>query len=293
MHQAEIILDPGDNATRMRNNVDPLRLYFGDPYPIDEDIVIYQPSLEDIMLMGEDNFYQMLFIFIGNTTYRKVFLWDNGIDWNKISDFELFCNLVKMLPVEQTKILFGDIDFQTFQLYCIDDPDPEPELVAEEGKRISAVERNKWNFRLFERTRVFYSEEQDIAITGELYHKIVDVLREMVKIFPKTEYTSSKITKELLIDEERERTKRMIREQGDNATSTLLPLISFCCNHPGFKYKRTELKDVKIYEFMDAVQRLQIYESTKALINGSYSGFADMSKVPKSQFDFMRPITNN
>ena len=273
--------------------VDPLRLYFGDPYPVNDDITIYQPSLADIMELGENNFYAMLFVFIGNSTYRKVFLWENGIDWNRISDYELFCNLVRALKVDQTRILFGDIDFTTFDIYMQDDPNPEPEPQPENGKKDSPVTKNKWKFRLFERTRVLYSEELDIAITADDYHYMASILREMVKIYPKTEYTGSKVTKELLISEDIAKANKALKEQGEAEQSTLLPLISFCCNHPGFKYKRTELKDVKIYEFMDSVQRLQVYESTRALVNGSYSGFADLSKVPKAQFDFMRPLTNN
>lgn len=41
---------------------------------------------------------------------------------------------------------------------------------------------------------------------------------------------------------------------------------------------------------MDSVQRLQIYESTCALMSGMYSGMCDMSKVPKEQFNFMREL---
>ena len=49
--------------------------------------------------------------------------------------------------------------------------------------------------------------------------------------------------------------------------------------------------DVGIVEFMDSVQRLQVYESSRALLAGSYSGFVDTSKIDKSQFDFMRDIS--
>ena len=274
--------------------VDPLRIYMGDPYPISDDITIYQPSLHDIMEYGESQFYTMLYIFIGNTTYRKLFLWDNGIDWNKLSDYELFCSMSKMLSLDATKILFGDtLDFSTFDMYSREDPDPEPEPQPEPGKKkVHAIVKNKWNHRLFERTTTFYSEQLGIEIDAPTYHKIAEVLRHMVKIFPKTEYCAGKETKDLLISEEREKLKKAEREKtGDE--STLLPLISFCCNHPGFKYKRAELGDVKINEFMDSVQRLQIYESTRALLAGSMSGFCDTSKIPKSQFDFMRQITNN
>lgn len=67
-------------------------------------------------------------------------------------------------------------------------------------------------------------------------------------------------------------------------------MISACLNHPGFKYKKNELREVGLIEFMDSVQRLQIYESTTALLKGMYSGFIDTSKIKSEEFNFMREI---
>ena len=68
----------------------------------------------------------------------------------------------------------------------------------------------------------------------------------------------------------------------------LLPMISFCLNHPGFKYKKEELKNMGIVEFNDSVQRLLIYESTGALMKGVCSGFVDTSNINREEFNFMR-----
>lgn len=38
------------------------------------------------------------------------------------------------------------------------------------------------------------------------------------------------------------------------------------------------------------LQRLQIYESTRALYGGMYSGMCDLSKVDKNEFNFMRDV---
>lgn len=273
----------------MVNNVDPLKIYFGDPYPINEQIVVYQPSIEDIMKYGELDFFTMLYIFIGNTTHYKLWLWENGIDWNKISDYELFCNTVRNFGVEKTKILFGEkINFNDFNIYKLNNVKPED---VDSEKELTKTEKLKMNLRKFERNYTLYNEKTGMEISANSYHLIADVLRETFKMKPKTEYTVGKMAKELLIEEERNKRKRQeMEEKKGLPSSTLLPLISFCVNHPGFKYKKNELRDVKINEFMDSVYRLQIYESTHALINGSYSGFADLSKIPKTQFDFMRPI---
>lgn len=274
---------------KLTRKVDVIKLYFGEPYQIADNIIVTQPSMQDILDYGESEFYSMLYMFIGNTTFRKVFLWDNGIDWNKTSDYELFCNLVKMLPVEATQVLFGELDFTKFNLYAIEDAEPLPEP----DHKLTLTEKMKRKFREFEKTRTFYDPENDIEINADTYHYLAAVMREMFITFPKAEYTHSKATKELLIKEEHDKLKKAERDAGDAQQSTLLPLISFCVNHPGFKYKKNELRDVQIYEFMDSVRRLQVYESTRALLTGSMSGFCDTSKIPKSQFDFMRPINQS
>ena len=273
----------------IQSNINLLKIYFGHPYPITDKIIIHQPTIHDIIEYGEHEFYATLFMFIGNTTYRKLFLWENGIDWNKVSDYELFCNLVPVLPVEKTSILFGDIDFETFELYETgyeppDEPPPDPE------HKPTQREKQQKKFELFEKSFTLRSEELDIEIDADTYHRMVGVLCHIAQIFPKTEYTFSKVTKELMIEEEKNLLKREIAQSNNEPKSSLLPLISTCINHPGFKYKSSELEQIGIAEFMDSVKRLQIYESTRALMNGAYSGMADLSKVPKEQFDFMRSI---
>lgn len=273
--------------------VDQLKIYFGDPYTVSEPITIHQPSIQEIIDYGETDFYPMLFIFIGNSTYRKLFLWENGINWNKISDFELFCNFAKMLKPENTSILLGDLDLSSFELYTKEDFEPEPEPQPPPGKtKVRVIDKYKYKMRMFEKSHVLFNEEDDIMITADDYHLMADVLRHTFKIFPKTEFASSKETAELLIQEEVDKIKKAEREKKDKDESMLLPLISFCVNHPGFKYKLHELRSVGIAQFMDSVQRLQLYESTRALLAGSMSGFADMSKVPQEQFDFTRTITS-
>ena len=273
------------------NDVDLLKIYFGDPYPITDKITFYQPTIQEIIDYGERDFYAVLFMFIGNTTYRKLFLWDNGIDWNNMCDYELFCGFVKMLATERTGLMFGDVDFTKFTLYQFEYEEPEIEMRPEDLlKKPTAADKRKKKFEIFENSHTFYNQEQDIEITAKTYHKLVDVMRNSFKIFPKTEYTVGKTSKEILIDEERDKVKKAEREAADHPISTLQPLISMCVNHPGFKYKTNELREIHINEFMDSVNRLQVYEATHAMMIGSRSGFVDVSKVPKEHFDFTRQI---
>ena len=161
------------------------------------------------------------------------------------------------------KILFKDIDITDFNLY------KEKETEDSEEKLC------------------LYSPQYDIKLYEDDYMQIAEYIREMLNIHPKVEKAKGKTAKRWMIDED----KMNALHRDEKNTSTLLPLVSACVNHPGFKYKLQELREVGIYQFMDAVQRLQIYESSRALLNGSYSGMCDLSKVPQDNFNFMRDIS--
>lgn len=241
---------------------DKLQLYFAEPYIVNEYIKITQPTIGDIVKVGENSFYNTLYIFILNTTSYRLQLWDMGIDWNKISDYELFCMMLKSVDNNITKLIFSDIDFSDFDLY---------------------------NKTLEDKTQVMtlYSQKQNIEIDEETYTHISQYLRTMFNIFPKVEKTKGKTMKEWLIEEERD--KLRIQKDDNHSKSMLLPMISAYINHPGTKYKKNELRDIGIYEFMDSIQRLQIYESTIALMHGMYSGMIDTKSLNTEEaLNFMR-----
>lgn len=252
--------------TDLQFNTDELQLYFGEPFTIktksENTIQIFQPTIGDILKNGERNVYSVVNTFIANPTMYRVKLWDMGIDWNKIDDFQLFCMLIPTLEGKPTGLLFGDIDFQEFNLY----------------------KENKDGESIF----FLYNEKQNIEIDETVYLQISGYIKMMFNLFPKVEKARGKSTKEWIIMEEKQ---QMELNQNTSYKSTLLPLISSCLNHPGFKYKKNELYDVGIVEFMDSVKRLQVYESSTALLKGVYSGFVDTSKIDKEEFDFMRQIT--
>ena len=259
-----------------------LQLYFGDPYQVSDKIQILQPTIGGILeydkQFGESEFWAMLNVFIGNTTSYRVLLWDMGIDWNEISDFQLFSLLIKTLKVEQTAILFGDLDLSRFDAYVKQIPsdnNTEENLDDGQNKQEDKTEIILWD------------SELDIEITEDMYNVIALYIRTMFNIFPKVEKAKGKTTKEWIIEEDK---MNLANAKKEDTTSTFLPLIESCCCHPGFKYKKNELREVGIYEFMRDVQRLQVYESTTALLKGMYSGFIDTKGIDKEEFDFMRDI---
>lgn len=262
----------------MIKTFDVTKAYKRVPYQVNDWLTITQPTVGQIIDFGEDRFYGMLYSFVGNTTMFRLRLWKIGIDWNKISDFEMFAMLTSSLYNEDTKILFGDTDFTRYKPVPIEIPNPDFDDSKDPSKD------NPLRIESF----VLYDIATDTTIDEDVYNDFVYYLRHLFSIYPKVQKAKGKTTKEWIIQEEEEKARL---SEGVPFKSILYPLISACLIHPGFKYKKDELWNVGIYEFMESVQKIQVYETTIALLRGSYSGFVDTSKIPKNEFDFMRDIT--
>lgn len=255
-----------DNLNNQKNNADSqqkeykfqfdeLKMYYGLDYQVNENITIHIPTIGEIIEFGEQRIYSSIAPFVGNPTSYRLQLWDMGVDWNKISDFELFIMLVQGLNIEDTCLVFGETDFSKLKPYMKENTGDTKELVL-------------------------YDPEQQLSIDEETYMHIREYVRLVFNQNPKVEKAKGKATKEAIIDEERMNLALEKKNGKKNiGKSIYLPLISALLNHPGFKYKKDELKEVNLVEFMDSVQRLQVYESTRALMSGMYSGMLDTSKM--------------
>ncbi len=260
----------------MTAKVDIAKLYYERSCSITDQIIVYQPSVAEVIEYGEDEFWHLVSAFCANTTVMKLPLYEVGIYWDEFSDFELFASLVSVFTPEKTKIIFGDLDFTKFKLVEIS----ESQTDSEENKRLVMVN----------------IDNPLIQIDEEVYELLVEHLRLMFDYHPKRVIPYNKATRDDMIMEEQitKRTNDRLREQGklkeEKNKSTMLSLLSFALNHPGFKYKRNELNQVGIFEFMDSIRRLQNNESTLSLMRGMYSGFIDTSQIKSSDLNLLRDL---
>ena len=236
-------------------NVDPLKLYFGDPYVINQYITIYQPTIGDIIEYGEREYFSMINTITAIPSEMKSSLWDSGIDWNKITDFQLFLLISQSLSQKQTKIILGDIDLQ----------------------RMKPVEN-------LQNGEPVLKDSVTGAIIDELAYKTISAyLCKLHNITKKVEKAGNKFTKQVLIDEDRQKREYAAKQP---YKSFLMPLVSSIKVRQS--YTRDYIRNMGLYEFFDDVNRSQIIVNTDALLSGSYSGMVDTSKIKKSQFNWMR-----
>ena len=249
---------------------DQLQMFFREPYVIDLDgaegsITMTQPSIGDVVMIGAKKFYSTLNVFTCNTTTFRLQLWDAGQDWNVLSDFELFKMLIGNADREVYQTFLPEIDFANFHEY--DKKYPDSEQIV----------------------KILYDSTNKIEINEQVYFHISQYLRTVFNVFPEEKLTKDKLLKKAFIEKDR-RELRNMELKDEKPSSGLFPLISACCNHPGFKYKSSELKQLGVYEFYDSVKRLQVYESTTAIQKGLYSGMMDGSKIKFEDYNFMKEI---
>ena len=237
---------------------DSLFLYFGDDYVVNEQISCHQPLIGEIVDYGESQYFSMVHSLTAIPSDVKAMLWDQaGIDWNKLSDFDLFCMLSQTLTPEQTGIIFGDLDFSKMRPY-----------------------RNPQNDEV-----VLADKESGIVIDQLVYMRIMSFLRKLHNITPKPEKAKGKRAKEAMIEEDR-RNRELNKDKPFR--SYLLPLISAVKVKQG--YTRDYVRNMGLYEFFDDVSRMQVIDSANHLLNGAYCGMADLSKVDKKEFNWMREL---
>lgn len=238
--------------------VDELSLYFGDPYVVNDYITITIPKIGEVVKYGERQYYSMIQTITAIPSDMKSQLWDMGIDWTQIEDFQLFMMLAPTLPKDKTYILFGDLDLQAMR--------------PTENKQNDTV--------------VLYNPDTGDVIDELAYGKISSYLCAAHNITKKVEKAANEFTKKFMIDEDRQKLQYNSKQP---YKSFLRPLISAVKCRQG--YTLDYVRNMGLFEFFDDLSRLQIIVNADALLQGSYSGMVDTSKIPKKNFDWCREIT--
>lgn len=238
-------------------DVDELQLYFGDDYIINDHIKITQPTIGQVVDYGEANYFSTIHTITAIPSDMKSQLWDIGLDWCEVDDFELFMMLVQTLTPDRTGILFGDLDFSKLK----------PFMNNQNGNIVLA------------------DKETGIIVDKMIYLRIVNYLRKLHNIKPKVEKAANKMTKKILIEEDRQ---KLLYAKDKPFKSYLLPLISAIKVKQG--YTKDYVRNMGLYEFFDDVSRAQIIDQANHLLNGAYCGMADLKKVPKQDFNWMREL---
>ncbi len=239
---------------------DALKIYRGEDFVVSDHITIHQATLNEICDYGECEYYSMIYQLTCTPQSMKVQLWDIGIDYTRISPFELFYHILyKLYPQQKTAILFGDLDLTRFQ----------------QGQR-----RDNGAPVLYQSIR-----QEPVLLDEYTYDIIMDYLRQIHMIHKDERLPANETTKMILIEDAREEAKR----NHDRAYhSQLKNLISSMVNSEGFKYDHSQVWNMKINAFMDSVKRISKIKNAELLLQSGYSGFGvSLKDIDKKQLDWL------
>lgn len=235
--------------------LDNLRLFMGDPYVLNQYITIRQPTLREIIDYGEKEYLSMVSLLTAYPSDMKSVLWDMGVDYTQVTDFEVFVSFCRFLTPEQTSILFGDLNFSILEPASNDAGD------------------------------LCLRGANGVTIDWNIHRMMTEFLAESHMIKKQREIPGNEGTKKMLIEWDREDRELAARRP---YKSPFVALISAMVNSAGFKYDHHTVQQLTIYQFYDAVQRIQLINSAQSLLSGIYNNpFMDSTKIDKKYLNWL------
>lgn len=238
-------------------NISDLFCWSGEPLVINDEITVFQPTIREIILHDESEYYSAVQTLCSTSSNMKYSLYTMGIDWEQINDWEMAIMLWPTLPQTKTQLIFRDLDLSKLKPF-----------------------ENKQNGNI-----VLRDPNTEIVIDEAIYLHIVEYLRKVHGLTRAHDKASTKFAHEMAIEMDKE---EMEKNKNKENKSFLYPLISSLKARQG--YTKQYVLDMQIFEMMDEMNRLQIIVQADAALQGSYSGMIDTKKMDKSIFDWTREI---
>ena len=205
------------------------------------------PTVGEI-LDDESTYYGIVSTLTASPFHYMVQLDDMGIDYSKISDYELFTMLFPMYAQSDMSILFGDLDTSDFNIYI-----------------------NETN-----NSKVIYSPRNDILIDELVYHDFADMVRK-INLFEKVKYKpGNESARKYLLEKERKKLKRNAKKPYE---PYLEKLVIALVNTSEFPYNYETCMDLSIYNFNQSFKQIQHKIAFDNTMIGVYAGTVDTSKM--------------
>jgi hypothetical protein len=207
-------------------------------------MVINNPKVGDILDFGEQRYYQVASGFVAQPHEYMVQLWDIGLDFEEIGLFDfLWLFMLKDLKVEDSKILFGDLDFSAFEFIRDDNT----------GER--------------------FLKSGDISIDDLTYRIMSDFICKVngFSVSKPPKYLN-KHQKEYALDRERTKLKFAKRENEGGFKSILMPIISAYVNCEESQYNYETVMDLTISQLQNAISRVRKLKHYNEVMGGVYAG---------------------
>ena len=220
-----------------------------DAINVTENISIRIPTVGEI-LEDEQTYYSIISSLTASPYQYMVQLDDMGIDYTKITDYELFMMLFPMFAKSDLSLIFGDLHTSDYGVY-IDNTN---------------------------QTNILFSPTNgiDYKIDELIYKQLSEMLRKINNIEKVKTKPANDEARRYFLEKERKRQKRNARKPYE---PYLEKLVIALVNRPEFKYNYEETMNLSIYKFNQSFKQIQTSITFDNTMIGVYAGTVDASKM--------------
>lgn len=219
---------------------------------ITDQLSLRIPTVGEI-LENESTYFSLVSIMTSTPFQYMVQLDDLGIDYTKITDYEMFRLLFPLYAQQDTSIIFGNLDLKDIAIYHDNSTDLD----------------------------VLYSPTSDIKIDELVYFNMAKTMRQVNCIKYERKKPKGENTKKYLLEKERRHLKNLerMRKHKEFEQSEFEKLIVALVNNEKFKYNYESIKTLSIYNFYQSFQQIQHEINFNNVMRGVYAGTIDTSKL--------------
>lgn len=225
--------------------------------PVTPALSIRLPMLSEIFEWGEHEYYGAVSSLCATPFDLMVQLDDVGIDFNEVSDFDVF------------GMMFRGMSAQTVQMVFAQPIDPKTFVLA----------KNKENGEV-----VIKDTVSDIVIDKFVHAQLADKLRKIHNFRKNDKKAANEATRQYLLERAR---KKLERERRKPPVNRLEDLVVAMVNSPEFKYNYATVQDLNIYAFNMSVKQVQRRIEYNQIMGGYYAGTIDTSKINLQELDWI------
>lgn len=235
-----------------------LNLLYSKSVPITDKISFQMRTIGEIFEFGENEYFAAISTFLADPFDYMLPLYEAGIDYEQIDEFQLFLSLMGQLTPETMQFLFGDtLSF-------------ENKVLAQDNETEEIVLVNP--------------EDPTDIFNATTLMVVADVIRKIHYIEHEVKKAGNAAAKQYFLERAMKRAKRRKREEEKPALS---PLIISLVNAPEFPYTFETCKEVTIYQFLSSVRKIPKRLSWNFIMHGVHVGMIDSKGLNWQELDWM------
>lgn len=262
---------------------DELGIYYGDDIVVNKHFTVTIPTIRQIKQFGERRYFQTVHNFTSVGADLKWQLWDLGIDYTKIEDYELFVRLISQLVSSKRDLYQELIQKPENERNGIDESDLNELLINPLQLIIKDIDFADYEpYKLNDTGQlILYDSVHGITFDRMAYMICVDAIRKIHGYTRNNERPANKQTKMDLIEDARDASMAAAQKPFKSVLQPLVSTLQVITGQCGDE----RILDMPISMLLDNVRRQNKVQDGTLLMQGAYSGFSSLKGIDKTRLD--------